>query len=92
MSLWNDDLHRRHIIGVGNGMIHDADASDDLPNRLNLPRVSRFKHIRRAADDHLGLADFIARNNCLDLSCFIELDLINVLVEHEGASEDSAHS
>ena len=31
LGLWNDNLARSGFLGVGNGMIHQADAADDLP-------------------------------------------------------------
>ena len=73
-------------------MVHNTDTSDCLADRLAHVCVFSLEHVAWMADDSLALGDFFTALYSADHSIFIEEYLVNVLVEHESTSVDSAHS
>ena len=47
----NDELNRVRVVGVGDGVVEDADAANDLANLL------RGRDVRRVADNILALGN-----------------------------------
>ena len=44
LLLWNDDLTRRNVLRVGDGVIQDADGTDDLQNRITTRTLITARH------------------------------------------------
>lgn len=83
-----DNLHRGGVVGGGNGVIKEADGSDDFASGLE----SIVGGVGGVAEDDWGLSGLFTASNSCDLSVGIEEDLIDLLVEHESATMDSAES
>mmetsp|Transcript_45852 Transcript_45852/g.121184 ORF Transcript_45852/g.121184 Transcript_45852/m.121184 type:complete len:278 (-) Transcript_45852:212-1045(-) len=84
----NDDLRRFGIVRVGDGMIEQTNATDDDPRRLYLFR----RKVGGIANDHIGLGHLITCLDTVSLSAFVEQDLVNVLIQHEGSAVNGADS
>ena len=86
-----DDLDWGEVFGVGDGVIQNADASDDLFGLLNSVVQSAFDSIGWVTDDSLALGDALRAFNSANFAIFKE-DFIDVSVQHEGSSINSADS
>ena len=78
----NDDLDGFTVVRVGDGVVEDADASDQDAGRLDLLR----REVRRVSNDHAGLGHLVACLNSAGFALVVVQDLVNVLVEREGSS------
>jgi len=92
LSLRNDHLERGDILGVGDGVIQDTDASDDLASGLDLLLVTSLQHVRRMANDSFALSGIGAASDTANLATLVINDLLNVLIQHESTTMDGAHS
>ena len=84
----DDDLGRLLIIGVGDGVVEEADAPNDLTGGSD----GILGEVRGITDDHLGLGHFIARLDAVRNAVGILEDFIDVAVQHEGSTVDSAET
>ena len=84
----DNDLGRLLIIGVGNRVVEETDAPNDLTGGSD--RI--LGEVRGITDDHLGLGHFIARLDAVRNAVGILEDFINVTVQHKGSTMDSAET
>jgi hypothetical protein len=55
LSLRNDHLNGWNIVGVGNRVLHKANATYDLSNTLHLSAQTTLHSISRIANKHLAI-------------------------------------
>lgn len=89
LTLGNDDLNRWDVLGVGERVVQDADASDDLLDQLHSVLESTLDGVGRVANDHGAVGNPVSILDTDDLPVFEE-DLVDVGVQHESASVDGA--
>ena len=81
-----DQLTRKRVLGVGNGMRHDADGADHLADDL----LARGRQVGGIADDELALGSLFTRAHARHAPLRVHDDLVHRLVEHVGAAVDGA--
>mmetsp|Transcript_551 Transcript_551/g.1269 ORF Transcript_551/g.1269 Transcript_551/m.1269 type:complete len:207 (-) Transcript_551:621-1241(-) len=84
----DNDLGRLLVIGVRDGVIEEADASNNLSGRSD----GILRKVRGISDDHLGLGHFIARLDAVGNTVGILQNLVNVAVQHEGSTVNGAET
>lgn len=87
LFLWNDDLGGKRIFGVGNGMIHQTDATNDLA--LLADSVG---YVGRVTVDLLAFGDLLAGTHTDNLASLADNNLVDRLVQHVGAAVDCRKS
>jgi len=88
LLLGKNDLHTGSVMSVRDGMVHDANGSDDFPSFLDLVQV---QDIAGVTDDQRSLSFFSSASDAHDLAS-AEEDFINLGVEHVGSTMDSTES
>ena len=89
LLLRNDDLTRGSVFGVGNGVLQETDAPDDLADLLESSR--NVHHVAGVADDHGGEGSVGSGADSDDLPT-LHQDLVSVRPEHVGAPVDGGQS
>ena len=82
LLLGENDLAGVDVFGVGDGVLHDTDTTDDLASLLDL-----VGEIRGITSDELGLGDLTLGLNTSELTILID-DLLDGLVQHVGSTID----
>jgi hypothetical protein len=67
LVLGQDDLGRLAIVGVGDGMVQEADATNNLANLLR-PSLK----IRRISDNGLGAGSLALRDNAIHTTTLVK--------------------
>ena len=89
LFLGDDDLHRRNVFGLGDRVVQNADAPDDLLLELDSVLEAAFDGVGGVADDHGAVGDTIAVLDSDNLAVFEE-DFVDIGVQHEGPTIHSA--
>mmetsp|Transcript_141 Transcript_141/g.207 ORF Transcript_141/g.207 Transcript_141/m.207 type:complete len:238 (-) Transcript_141:399-1112(-) len=85
---WNDNLDRFGIVGIGNGMIQEANASHNSTRGTNLILFE----IRWITNDHGSLCHLVSSLDTTSLAVITKDNLINVLIEHKGTSMNGTNT
>ena len=67
-------LPARHIIGVRNRVVHDADRANNLPHRFG---AARALHVRRVANHQRRASCLVTRTDSGNLAFGVEQNLVN---------------
>lgn len=86
LVLGDDDLDRVDVLGVGDGVVEDADDADDLSGRLDL-----VGKVRGVTDDEAGLGNLLTRAHSSKHAVLVD-DLVDGLVEHVSSSVDGTQT
>lgn len=92
LLLGEDDLAGGGVVGVGDGVVEDADGSDDLAVLPDLVGDAAALDVAGVADDQGRLGLLGAGSDAGDAALGVEEDLIHLGVEHVGAAVDGAQS
>lgn len=82
-----NDLHRRNVLSFRNGMVHQANSSDDLTRRLE----HCFGCVARVADNDGGGGRVFTATDASSLAV-LHSDLVDLRVQHVRATVDCAKS
>merc|ERR1711976_38022 len=86
LFLREDDLRRKSVFGVRDGVVQQANATDDLTGLFHLVR-----YVRGITVDLLALGRLRSGSDTNDLSAFHD-DLVDRLIQHVSAAVDSGKS
>lgn len=92
LSLRDDDLDGRHVVGAREGLVENANRTDDLADFLDQALVASVQNVAGVANDQLALSDLFAGLHTAHATLVVVQDLFNVLVEHESTTLDRTHS
>lgn len=83
-----DDLDALSVVSARDRMVHDADCSDNLANRLDFIRSG----VTWIANNQRSFGGKISASNSASLTLFVEENLVYMSVKHVGSTVDGAKS
>lgn len=89
LLLRDDDLHRWHVVGVGDRVVQDADASQYALGQTHAVLQSGVVGVGGVADHHVAFRHLAVALDAHHLAV-LEQDFVDVRVQHERAAVDGA--